>query len=51
MGFAPNDRLTESLIKERKRRLAKKYHPDIKGGSVHRMAAVNDAADVLMAAL
>jgi len=51
LGFAPSDVLTEDIIKDRRRRLAKKYHPDLAGGSVEKMARVNDAADVLLAAL
>lgn len=50
MGFAATQKLTEDDIKDRKRTLAKKHHPDL-GGSAQKMAAVNDAADVLMAAL
>lgn len=51
LGFKPRDALTEDVIKDRRRKLAKKFHPDVAGGSVERMAAVNDAADVLLAAL
>lgn len=47
MGFPPTGRLTEQTIKERKRTLAMKHHPD-RGGSVQAMAAINDAADVLL---
>ncbi len=51
LGFASTEPLTAEVIKDRKRRLAKRYHPDLKGGSVQKMALVNDAADVLLAAL
>lgn len=50
LGFADNQSLTESMVKERRRMLAKKHHPD-RGGSVAMMARVNDAADVLLASL
>ncbi len=50
MGFAASEPLTEDTIKDRKRQLAKRHHPDL-GGSAAKMAAVNDAADVLMDAL
>lgn len=51
LKFGPDDDLTVDLIKDARRRLAKKYHPDVAGGSAAKMAAVNDAADVLIAAL
>jgi hypothetical protein len=50
MGFTSREVLTEEGIKDRKRQLAKKLHPD-RGGSVERMAQVNHAADVLLASL
>lgn len=50
LGFGPSDLLTEDLIKDRRRQLAKRHHPD-RGGSITRMQAVNDACDVLMATL
>jgi hypothetical protein len=50
MGFGPGDPITEDAIKARKRELALKYHPD-KGGSATDMAAINDAADTLLAAM
>ncbi len=50
MGFAASEPLTEDLISARKRQLAKRHHPD-RGGSVEKMAAINDAADILLAAL
>jgi len=50
LGFGPQDPLTEALIKGRQRELAKKHHPDL-GGSVSKMAAINDAADVLLSEL
>lgn len=50
MGFTDREPLTVDRIKEAKRRLAKRHHPD-RGGSVAKMAAVNNAADVLLAEL
>lgn len=50
MGFAASEPLTEEVITARKRALAKKHHPD-RGGSVEKMATINNAADVLMASL
>ena len=47
MGFSPSDQLTEDIVKERKKLLARKHHPD-RGGSVERMSAINAAADVLL---
>jgi len=34
-------------VKSRKRSLAKKYHPDIKGGSAEKMKLVNQMADLI----
>lgn len=51
MGFAQGLRLTEDMVTDRKRELAKRYHPDKPGGSTEKMAEVNDAADVLMESL
>lgn len=51
LGFGPGDPLTEDAIKERRRKLALKYHPDRAGGSLQRMAAINHAADTLLAAV
>ena len=50
MGFA-SEPLTVPVIAARKRQLAKRWHPDRPGGSVQKMAAINDAADVLLASL
>jgi hypothetical protein len=50
MGFSPSDVLSEDVIKTRQKKLARKHHPDM-GGSVDRMAAINAAADVLIASL
>ena len=51
MGFAASERLTQEMVKDRRRLLAKRYHPDVTGGSAARMAQVNDAADVLLKSL
>lgn len=51
MGFAASEPLTEDIIRKRRAQLAKRFHPDRPGGSTEKMAQVNDAADVLMAAL
>jgi hypothetical protein len=50
LGFSDLESLTEEAVKERRRKLAKKHHPD-HGGSVAMMARINDAADVLIACL
>lgn len=50
MGFAPAEPLNTAMVRERKRTLAMKHHPD-RGGSADKMARVNDAADVLLASL
>lgn len=50
MGFAESEVLDEVKIRDRKRVLAKKHHPD-RGGSAAKMAEINDAADTLMATL
>lgn len=50
LGFGPAEMVTAETIKARKRELAKQHHPD-RGGSPSAMAAVNDAADVLLAAV
>jgi hypothetical protein len=48
MGFAPTEQLTADKIRQRKRTLAQRYHPDLPGGSTEKMAMINDAADILM---
>jgi hypothetical protein len=50
LEFTPSQVLTADAIKERKRMLAKRHHPD-RGGSAARMAAINDAADILLESL
>lgn len=36
-----------SMVEKQRRRLAKKYHPDV-GGNLERMKEINDACDLLM---
>lgn len=50
MGFTPSEALPLETVQKRRRELARKYHPDRPSGSVTKMQAINDAADVLEAA-
>lgn len=50
MGFAPDDVLTVEEVNARRKRLARKHHPDL-GGSTERMARINEAADLLLESL
>jgi hypothetical protein len=50
MGFAESEPITADDVRERKKVLARKYHPDRKGGSLERMQQINAAADVLLRA-
>lgn len=50
LNFGPHEHLTVAVIKERKKLLARLYHPDLKG-SAEAMARVNAAADRLLASL
>ena len=47
LNFSPTDKLTPEIVKERKKQLAKVFHPD-KQGSTEAMARVNAAADQLL---
>lgn len=47
LGFSAKEPLTEELIRARRQQLARKHHPD-RGGSVERMAQINDAVDILL---
>jgi hypothetical protein len=47
LGFPPEMKLTEKIIKERQRALAKLWHPDI-GGSPEAMTRLNAATDMLL---
>jgi len=48
LGFTTNQSISVDEVKHRQRTLAKKNHPDL-GGSTQKMAAINAAADVLLA--
>lgn len=50
LGFGPSDKLTEAILKKRHHELVRKHHPD-RGGSVDRMAEINNAVDILLASL
>jgi hypothetical protein len=49
LGFEPGEPLTVDKIKDRKRSLAKVFHPDTGAGSVKQMQRVLAAADLLIA--
>lgn len=51
LGFEPLETLTIDQISDRRKQLAKVYHPDRPGGSLLQMQRVNQAADVLLAQL
>jgi hypothetical protein len=51
MGFTASEVLTADQIKERKKTLAKRFHPDRPSGSTEKMIAVNRAADTLLESL
>ena len=48
LGFAPDEQLTASSVKARKKQLARIFHPDQPTGSLHAMKRVNEAADKLL---
>lgn len=48
LGFEPGERLTVEMIQDRKRALARVFHPDMQGGSKVQMQRVLDAASVLL---
>lgn len=50
LGIPQGTKITEDLIKTKRRDLAMKYHPD-RGGDVAKMQQVNLAADALLARL
>lgn len=47
LGFQPREPLTRDVVERRRKELARRHHPDL-GGSVQRMASINQAADVLL---
>ena len=51
LGFQPGDSLDKAAVKKRQKDLARRYHPDLPGGSTSKMQKVNSAADVLLANL
>jgi len=51
LGFGPTEPITKEDVDKRRRKLARKYHPDLQGGSEEKMIAVNRAADFLVVAL
>jgi hypothetical protein len=51
MGFTASEVLTADQIKDRKKTLAKRFHPDRPSGSTEKMIAVNRAADTLLESL
>jgi hypothetical protein len=51
LGFEPREQLSKERIEDRRRQLAKVFHPDRQGGSTAQMQRVNQAADLLIAQL
>lgn len=51
LGFEPTERLTREMVSDRKKALARVFHPDMAGGSEAHMKRINQAADVLLAKL
>lgn len=47
LGFGMSDPLTLEQISARRKELARKFHPDRKGGSTAKMQEINAAADAL----
>jgi hypothetical protein len=47
LGFQPREPLVAADVEQRRKQLARKHHPDL-GGSVARMASINQAADLLL---
>lgn len=50
LHFGPNEPLTEEIIKERRRVLARLAHPDLAGSS-EEMVRINKATEILLASL
>ena len=50
LGFAESQPITADMVKERKKELARRYHPDRPGGSLEKMQEINAAVDVLLRA-
>jgi hypothetical protein len=51
LHFDPASVLTEQVINDRRKQIAKAVHPDRAGGSDEQMKRVNLAADLLIASL
>lgn len=51
LGFEEGERITADMVKERKRALARVFHPDTGKGSVAHMQRINQAADLLLQGL
>jgi curved DNA-binding protein CbpA len=51
LGFDPAQVLTKEAINDRRKQLAKVFHPDRPAGSLEAMKRVNLAADLLLAQL
>ena len=49
LGFQPREPITQEMVERRRKEMARKHHPDL-GGSVDRMARINQAADILLEA-
>lgn len=48
LGFHPGQKLTEEMIRTRRKKLAGVYHPDSADGDAESMKMVNAAADMLL---
>ena len=51
MHFSATEPLTEAIIKDRRKHLARIAHPDTAGGSNDAMARINRATEILIASL
>lgn len=47
LGFAADQQITEDMVNQRRKELARRHHPD-RGGSVDKMATINAAADFIL---
>lgn len=48
LGFAESEPITAEMVKDRRRQLAKKFHPDLHPGEADKLSAINAAADELL---
>lgn len=51
LGWSPSSKVTEDEVRAKRKELARRYHPDRKGGSLEKMKLVNEACDILVAEL